>query len=229
MLIAIEDYPPVAFKLGTSQTKTDREWLKKKKEYYEKVWSKSGQRILGKIEDACGEAFTSTAKQSGITVLLSKKTQKSRSGLLKQENPLEISLFLTKNDTSNTLKELLVRMLVHSFIWQQYEFHFRVREQTLFEDILADEFSTAMISLVVLGRKPTKANCAEALDRAVEETVDRLSQKTPRSRLVDALFKSFQDYPDKIRKGNADILVCREELIEELLQFLPKTEEAAGT
>ena len=198
---------------------------KKKKEYFEKIWSKSGTRILGKIEDTCGEAFTNTAKQSGIIVLLHKKTLKSRSGTLKEANPLEISLFLTKNDTSSSLKELLVRMLVHSFIQQQYEFHFRIREQTLFEDILADEFITFMVGLMVLGRKPTRLNCAEALDQAISETVYRLSQKAPRNRLIDTMYKSFQDYPNKIRKRNADILVNREEIIEELLRFLPKTEE----
>lgn len=116
-------------------------------------------------------------------------------------------------------------MLVHSFIQQQYEFHFRIREQTLFEDILADEFITFMVGLMVLGRKPTRLNCAEALDQAISETVYRLSQKAPRNRLIDTMYKSFQDYPNKIRKRNADILVNREEIIEELLRFLPKTEE----
>jgi hypothetical protein len=120
-------------------------------------------------------------------------------------------------------------MLVHSFIQQQYEFHFRIREQTLFEDILADEYLTSMVSLMVIGRKPTRVNCAEAIDRAVEETVYRISQKAPRNRLVDALCKSFQGYPDKARKHKADLLACREGLIEELLAFLPQPEEAEST
>ena len=141
----------------------------------------------------------------------------------KRTIPLEISLFLTKNDTTNSMKELLVRMLTHSFIQQQYEFHFRMREQTLFEDILADEFVTSMVSFMVLGRKLGRANCAKALDQAIEETVYRLSQKTTRNKLVNELYSFYQEYPDKIKKRQVDLLENREELISKLLRFLPKT------
>jgi hypothetical protein len=220
--IAIDDFPLVVFKIGNGETKNDRDWLKKKKEYFEKMWSKNGPKILGKIEDSCGDTFTSTSKQDGILVLLHKKTPKNRNGALKEDNPLEISLFLTKNDTTNSMKELLVRMLTHSFIQQQYEFHFRIREQTLFEDILADEFLTSMVSFMVLGRKLGRANCAKALDQAIEETVYRLSQKTTRNKLVNELYSFFQEYPGKIKNREIDILENREELISKLLRFLPK-------
>ncbi len=220
--IAIDDFPPVAFKIGNGETKNDRDWLKKKKEYFEKIWNKNGPKILKKIEDYCGDTFTSTSKQHGILVLLQKKTPENNAGFLKEDNPLEISLFLTKNDTTNSLKELLVRMLTHSFIQQQYEFHFRMREQTLFEDILADEFVTSMVSFMVLGRKLGRANCAKALDQAIEETVYRLSQKTTRNKLVNELYSFYQEYPDKIRKRQVDLLENREELISKLLRFLPK-------
>jgi hypothetical protein len=127
---------------------------KKEKRVFRKNLEQKRRKILQKIEDCCGDTFTNTSKQDGIVILLHKKTPKNRSGALNEDNPLEISLFLTKNDTTNTMKELLVRMLTHSFIQQQYEFHFRIREQTLFEDILADEFLTSMVSYMVLGRKP---------------------------------------------------------------------------
>ncbi len=221
--VAIDDFPFVSFRIGNGQTKSDRDWLKKKKEYYEKLWTKNGLNMLRKIEDFCGDTFTSTSKQDGILILLHKKTPKNRSGVLKEDNPLEISLFLTKNDTANSMKELLARMLVHSFIQQQYEFHFRNREQTLFEDILADEYVTSMVSFMVLGRKLGRANCATALDHAIEETVYRLSQKTARSKLVDMLYSFFKEYPDKIKNEKTDILAKREELISKLLEFLPKT------
>ncbi len=98
-MIAIEDFPPVAFKIGNGETKSDREWLKKKKEYFEKIWVKTGPKILGKIEAACGDRFTNTAKQEGILILLHKKTSKSHYGFLNESNPLEINVFLAKNDT----------------------------------------------------------------------------------------------------------------------------------
>jgi hypothetical protein len=218
----IDDYPSVTFKIGIGETKNDREWLKKKKEYFEKMWSKNGQKVLRKIEDSCGDAFTNTSKQNGILVLLQKKVPKNRNGVLKEDNPLEITLFLTKNDTAKAMKELLVRMLTHSFIQQQYEFHFRIREQTLFEDILADEFVTSMVSFMVLGRKLGRANCAKALDEAIDETVYRLSQKTTKNKLVNVLYDFFQEYPEKIKKRETDILENREELISKLLEFLPK-------
>lgn len=221
-VFAIDDFPLVAFKIGNGETKNDRDWLKKKKEYFEKMWSKNGPKLLGKIEDACGDTFTSTSKQDGILILLHKKTTKNHNGVLKEDNPLEISLFLTKNDTTNSMKELLVRMLTHSFIQQQYEFHFRIREQTLFEDILADEFVTSMVSFMVLGRKLGRANCAKALDQAIEETVYRLSQKATRSKLVDVMYSFFQEYPGKIKNREIDILQNREALISKLLKFLPK-------
>lgn len=220
-MIAINDFPSVTFKIGNGETKDDRVWLKKKKEYFEKVWSKSGSKILRKIEDACGDTFTNTSKRDGIVILLHKKTPKSRNSSLPEDNPLEISLYLSKNDTTSSMKEILVRMLVHSFIYQQYEFHFRIREQTLFEDILADEFVTSMISFRVLGRKLGRANCTKALEEAVDETVYRLSQKATQSKLVDLMWGFFQEYLGKTRKQKIDILEEREELIAKLLKFLP--------
>lgn len=213
----------MTFKIGIGETKSDREWVKKKKEYFEKLWSTSGPKILRKIEEACGDTFTNTAKQYGIIVLLHKKTPKSEiSGALNEENPLEINLFLAKSDATDSLKELLVRTLAHSFIQQQYEFHFRMREQTLFEDILADELVTSMVSFTVLGRKLGKTNCAEALDQAIEQTVYRLSQKTARTKLVDTLYGFFQEQPAKNKNQKNDVLASREMLISKLLEFLPK-------
>jgi hypothetical protein len=185
------------------------------------MWKTSGAKILRKIEDACGEDFTNTAKEKGILVLLYKRTPEDRSGCLKEDNPLEISLYLSKTDNTNVAKELLVRMLVHSFIWQQYEFHFRDRIQTLFEDILADEFVAEMVALSVLGKKLGKANCTKELEQAVDETAYRLSQKAIQGRLVDFLFGFFQERNGKGKKKQ-DILETREELVLKLLTFLPK-------
>lgn len=154
--------------------------------------------------------------------MLHKKTPQSNSGCLKEDNPIEINLFLTKNDNIPYMKELLVRLLTHSFIEQMYEFHFRIREQTLFEDILADECLTAVVSLMVQGKKLGRANCVKALDQAIAETVFRLSQKAPREKLVDLVYGFFQEYPDKIKNQKIDILENREEFIAQLLRFLPK-------
>jgi hypothetical protein len=153
--------------------------------------------------------------------VLHKKTDTQTGGILSDENPLEINLFLAKSDKEDLLKEQLVRMLAQSFITQQYEFHFRMREQTLFEDILADEFAASMVCYMVLGRKLSRSNCAEALDQAVEHTVYRLSQKTPRGKLVDLLYGYLQENPSKPKKQ--DILETREKLVSKLLEFLPKS------
>lgn len=218
----IEDFPLVTFKIGNGQTKNDRVWLIKKKEYLEKIWRKNGKKIVRKIEEVCGDTFTNASIQKGILIFLYKKVQQNRNGTLNEEDPLEISLFLSKNDTTNTIKELLVRMLAHSFIQQQYEFRFRIREQTLFEDILADEFVTSIVCFMVLGRKISRANCTKALDQAVNETVYRLSQKEARNKLVNMLYQFFQGGTGKNKKKQTDILSDREELIIKLLTFLPK-------
>lgn len=223
-VIEIDDAPPVTFKLGTGETKNDREWLKKKKEFYEKNWKKTGPKILKKIEDLCGESFPQKAKKDGIVVVLHKKNPKSIvNAFLNEQAPLEVHLFLGRNDTTAALKELLVRMLTQSFIHQQYEFHFRIREQTLFEDILADELVTSKISCLVMGRKLGRANCAKALDEAMEQTVYRLSQKTARDTLTDFTYKFFQDSQAKGKQQKTDVLANREELIAKLLELLPKT------
>lgn len=221
----IGDFPLVIFKIGKGETKSDREWLKKKQDYIEKLWKKSGLNLLRRIEEACGDSFTNVAKQSGIVVVLHKKTTQPNSGSLKEENPLEIDMYLTKNDNIAHMKDVLVGLLTHSFIEQMYEFHFRVREQTLFEDILADECLAAIVTLMVLGKKPVKANCAKALDQAISETVFRLSQKTARGKLLDEMYNFFQEYPDKIRNQRIDILENREVFISKLLRFLPKDVE----
>jgi hypothetical protein len=185
------------------------------------MWKSTGTKILRRIEEACGEDFTNTAKEKGIIVLLNKKTPLDRYGDLKEENPLEISLYLSKTDNTNIAKELLVRMLVHSFIRQQYEYHFRDRVQTLFEDILADEFVAEMVTLSVLGKKLGRANCTKAVEQAVGETAYRLSQKAIQGKLVDAIYGFFQDGNVKGKKKQ-DILETREELVRKLLTFLPK-------
>jgi hypothetical protein len=177
---------------------------------------------LQKIEDTCGDTFTDTSKENGIQILLYKKTAQTRYGNLKEDNPLEISIYLSKTDNTNITKELLIRMLVHSFIWQQYEYRFRSREQTLFEDILSDEYVTSMVTFTVLGRKLGRANCAKALEHAIEKTVYRLSQKQAQNKLVDLLYNFFQEEKTKTKKTQ-DLLEKREELVRKLLTFLPKT------
>ncbi|MCL2287916.1 MAG: hypothetical protein FWC33_01870, partial [Candidatus Bathyarchaeota archaeon] len=217
---SINDFPAITFKIGTGQTKNDRVWLAKKKDYYEKIWKKIGQRILQKIEDTCGDTFTDPSKEKGIQVLLYKKIGQPRCGNLKENNPLEIKLYLSKTDKLNTLKEHLIRMIVHSFIRQQYEYRFRNVNQTLFEDILADEYVTAIITFTVLGRKLGRANCAKALEQAVEETVYRLTQKQTQTKLVNLLYNFFQEEKTKTKKRQT-ILEKREELVVKLLTFLP--------
>jgi hypothetical protein len=226
------DFPPLTFKIGTGETKTDRIWLQKKREFFEAMWARNGSKIIGKIETVCGDVFTNLSKRDGINVVLHKKTLKDRYGKLNDDNPLEISLFLAKSDTANNLKERLIRMLVHSFIQQKYEFHFRIHDQTLFEDILADEYITSVASLAVMGKKPGRANCEKALDEALGETIFRLSQKPVRARLVSVLCNLSQTQQNvsaskskskgKPQKRQADILEKREEIITELMQFLPK-------
>ncbi|MDT8781473.1 MAG: hypothetical protein IAX22_02345 [Candidatus Bathyarchaeota archaeon] len=189
------------------------------------MWEKTGQKIIKKIEDYSGDTFTNTSKKEGISVIIHKKTPKTQTGYVVEDKPLEIHIYLTKNDTANSMKEILIRMLTHSFIHQQYEFHFRIREQTLFEDILADEFVTSMTSFMVMGKKLGRANCAKALDQAIEMTVYKLSQKTARNKLVNIMYSLYQDYSSKNKTPKTDILENREELIAKLIELLPKTVE----
>jgi hypothetical protein len=114
-------------------------------------------------------------------------------------------------------------MLVYSFVQQQYEFNFRMTDPTLFEDILADELVTQKVSFLVLGKKLGKANCTQALQQAIAQTVYRLSKKQAQTLLVEMAYKYFEDSQAKNRKQKIDILTSREELIAKLLELLPKT------
>lgn len=98
-----------------------------------------------------------------------------------------------------------------------------MRDQTLFEDILADELLSLKVSLAITGRKLGRSTCAEALDQAVAQTVYRLSQKTARNKLVELLHGHFEDTPIKAKRGERDVLAVREELVAKLLDFLPKS------
>ena len=197
--------------------------MKKKKEYYEKTWARNGSLILKKIEIVCGDIFTNTSKNEGISVILYKKATKDRDSYLDENNPLEIHLLIPKNDTSGALKENLIRMLTHSYIKQKIEFHFRIREQTLFEDILADELFTSIVAFAIMGKKSGRANCEKALNQAINETVYRLGQKTTKNRLIDLLNNFSKQYSTKIKNQKNDLLEQREELITKLLEFLPQT------
>ncbi|MCL2173089.1 MAG: hypothetical protein LBH62_04335 [Nitrososphaerota archaeon] len=176
---------------------------------------------MQKIECICGDTFPDISIEKGIQIFLFKKTPQTRYGHLKEDNPLEISLYLSKTDNINTAKELLIRMLVHSFIWQQYEYRFRNREQTLFEDILADEYVTSAFTFMILGRKMGRANCVKALEQAVEETVYRLSQKQTQTKLAEVMYNFFQEENLRTKK-RTNIIEHREELVLKLLEFLPE-------
>jgi hypothetical protein len=206
--------------VGTGQTKNDRIWLTKKKEQYEKNWKNSGQKILQKIENLCGDTFPDISKEKGIQVLLYKKTPKTRWSKIEESNPLEISLYLSKTDNNNTTKEQLIRTIVHSFVWQQYEYRFRNQEQTLFEDILADEYVTSTTTFMILGRKLVRTNCAKALQQALDETIYRLSQKQTQNKLVDFMYNFYQEETTKNKK-RPNIIEHREKLVQKLLTFLP--------
>jgi hypothetical protein len=217
----IEDIA-LTFKLGNGIVKSDREWLKKKKELLEKDWNKNSSKVLRKIEDCCGCVFPEIARQEGIKVMLNRRLADNQlDGILSEENPLEINLFIARTDSINTLKMLLVRMLVYSFIHQQYEFHFRMREQTLFEDILADQLLAAKVSFIVTGKKLGRANCIRAVQQAIEQTVYQLSKKKAQNTLSQLAYDFFQEYPAK-SKQKIDILTSREELIDKLLELLPR-------
>lgn len=225
-MFQIEDIA-LTFKLGASVVKSDREWLKKKKELLEKDWSKNGSKIIRKIEDSCGCVFSEVARQEGIKVLLNRRLADNQlDGILSDENPLEIHLFIARTDSINALKMLLTRMLVYSFIQQQYEFHFRIREQTLFEDILADQLLAAKVSLIVEGKKLSRAHCAKAVQQAIEQTVYQLSKKKAQNTLSQFAYDFFQEYPAK-SKQKVDILTSREELIDKLLELLPRAANPA--
>jgi hypothetical protein len=98
-----------------------------------------------------------------------------------------------------------------------------MREQTLFEDILADELLASKVGFAIAGRKLGRSTCAEALDQAVAQTVYRLSQKAARNKLVELLHGYFENTPIKAKRDERDVLAVREELVAKLLELLPKS------
>ena len=76
---------------------------------------------------------------------------------------------------------------------------------------------------MVMGKRLGRANCAKAVDQAVEQTVYRLSQKSARDKLVDLTYNFFQKKSPTSMQQKTNVLANREELIVKLLELLPNT------
>lgn len=224
MCCTIANFPVVEFKLGRrKRTGTTRNWLYRKKEYFSKMWKKDGSRLLRSIEKNCGMSFPNKARGEGIRVYFYKQRRDDPVRDMEVNEPLRLNLYLQKSDTWIGIKRVLIRGLLRSLIWQKYCFEFRIKEPTIFEDILAEELVTSIVECRVLRRKPTKKTCTEALNYAINETIHRLSRSNPQKKLIDTMFEFFEGYKHRIKNKEYNILKEKQILLTKLLKLLPET------
>ena len=219
----INNFPLIGFKVSRRhEPETTKQWLAKKRDYLSKIWTKKGPAILRSIQRQCGLSFPAKAKE-GMIVYLHKRRKDDCLGDMEETKPLECNIYLRKSDTWGDIKPTLIHELIHCLMWQKFYFDLRMGTPTLFADVFADELMVSVVSSLVMGRKPGRGTCSDAIDYALEEAVDRLSQTDSRDILVGALMEFFKEYQTKMKRKESNILKEREKVLSKLPSLLPET------
>lgn len=215
--------PDVTFRLGRRKTsKNERAWLERKKQQFSDKWDdKEGKSLLKNIQRKCRLNFPKKAVEEGIGVYLYKRRREDGSylGYMEPTRPLRVNIYLRRSSTWRTVKSTLIHELIHAIIWQNYYFDYRRRNPTLFEDYFADELITCIVEQIVLGKKPSRKICREALNYAISETKFRFKHEDLR-KLTKALVEFAEDYKRRVKRS--DILNERKRLLK-LPSPLPET------
>ena len=219
-------YPEVIFRVGRRRVpSTTLKWLEQKKRGFEKMWKRYGSDILRRIERACGIGFPKMIQEEGIEVWLQrwKREDGDYVGDMIETEPRKLTLYLRKNDTWKSVKDVIVHELIHCLMWQVYYYDLRRREVTLFEDYFADELLASLVEKTVLGTKLTRKQCVEALDYAMSEMKLRLGRKKHHKKLIGSIIEFMKRYQQRVRRKRSNILRERSLLVSELPSPLPIT------
>lgn len=215
-------YPRVSFRLGRTKTsKSERRWLKHKKQQFSDKWDEEGRRLLKNIQRKCRLNFPNKAVEKGIEVYLYKRQRDDGDylGYMEPTRPLKVRIYLRRNSTWRTVKSTLIHELIHAIMWQNYYFDYRRRNPTLFEDYFADELITCIVEQIVMGNKLSRERCREALNYAISETRFRFKHEGLR-KLTKALVEFAEAYRRRVKRS--DILNERKRLLK-LPSPLPET------
>jgi len=221
-------YPEVIFIVGRRKVPNSTlEWLKQKKRSFEKMWRRYGSDILQRVESACGIGFPTFVREEGIEIWLQRWRREDGGyvGDMIETEPRKFTIYLRKNDSWKSVKDVIVHELIHCLMWQVYYYDLRRREVTLFEDYFADELLASLVEKIVLGTSLTRRQCAEALDYAMSKMRLRLGRKNHHKKLIHSIMEFMKIYQRRIRKKRSDILRERMRVIKELASPLPSTLE----
>lgn len=199
-----------------------RKWLVEKTAYLQKVWREKGPWIMRNIEKQCGFGFPAKTLHRGLVVYVHKRKKDENPGGMEETKPFQFNLYVTKSETWRDVKGTMVHELLHCLMWQKFYFDSRMGKPTFFADIFADELVTSVVEFMVLGRKPGKKTCSEALDYAMKEAEERLSRTGRREKLVTSLVDFFAEYPLRIRRRGSNVLKEREKVMNRLPSLLPE-------
>jgi uncharacterized protein YjaZ len=178
-------FPNIEFKVSRRRVPiATKIWLKEKRNYLSRIWSRKESEIMRTIERYCGFGFPSRTVTKGMTVYLHRRRTDDNLGDMVETNPLELDLYIRRSDTWNDIKGTLVHEIIHCLMWQKFYFDFRTGKPTFFADIFADELMTSVVECMVLGRKPRPKTYEDAIDYALDEAIDRLSRIEQHQKLV---------------------------------------------
>ncbi|MFQ6116119.1 MAG: hypothetical protein ACE5NG_18820, partial [bacterium] len=141
-------YPEVIFRVGRRRVSSATlKWLKQKKRSFEKMWKRYGSGILRRVERACGISFPKVVREEGIEIRLQRWRPEDGEyvGDMIETEPRKLTLYLRKNDSWKSVKDVIVHELIHCLMWQIYYYDLRRREVTLFEDYFADELLASLV------------------------------------------------------------------------------------
>lgn len=216
-------FPLLNFKTSRRHVpSTTRKWLVEKTMYLEAMWQKKGPKIMRNMEKQCGFGFPAKTLQRGLVVYVHKRRKDENLGDMEETKPFQFNLYVTKSETWRDVKGTLVHELLHCLMWQKFYFDSRMGKPTFFADIFADELVTSVVECMVLGRKPGKKACREAVDYALDEAIVRLSRTDRREKLVLSLVEFFAEYPRRVRRRGSNVLKEREKVMNRLPSLLPE-------
>ncbi len=136
--------------------KMTREWLIRKKDYFQRMWETKGSAYVRSIEKNCGMNFPNKTRREGMTVFLYCRKRDDPLGDMIETKPLLLNVYVRKSETWKDIKGTLIHEIIHCLVWQKYYFDYRTKNPTFFADIFADELITSVIERIVLGKKSRK-------------------------------------------------------------------------
>ena len=201
----------LTFRKGKKQP----DWLDKKVALFNRYWKLQGEKIFKKVTNLANFEWPSKLVESGITVYVKSDRKSEYLGLIFEDHPEKIDLFIKKSYKFSRIRSALIHELLHSIMWARIK-DGRIKGPSLFEDFFADEIIVSIVEkLANLNRSLTKKDCEDALLFGIDQAKERLNLRSlKRRRGYQGLLDYLLDFSNNYRKNikNSDILKERKKV-----------------